>query len=143
MQSLEANQVINGTFGEVWLDDEKLAEQKGLQAKLEFTKETVDIAGKMAKGNKIVGWEGKGTLRLHKVNSRVAVKVSKLIKEGKNVTFTIISKLADPDSAGAERIAIRNVSFDDLTLADFEPKKMLEVEMPFTFDDYDYIDIIN
>lgn len=140
---MEAKNVINGTFGEVWLDDEKLAEQKGLQAKINFTKEDVNIAGKLAKDTKIVGWEGVGTLRLFKVNSRVALKVRQLTKEGKDVRFTVISKLADPDSVGAERVVIREVSFDDLTLADFEPKKVLEVEMPFTFSDYDFIDTIN
>lgn len=139
---MEAKRVINGTFGEVWLDDEKLGEQKGLQAKVNFTKEDVDIAGKLSKGTKITGWEGTGTLRLHKVNSRVAKRVSDELKQGRTVTFTVISKLADPDSYGAERVVIRNVSFDDITLVDFEPKRILEVEMPFTFDDYDFLDVI-
>lgn len=139
---MDAKNVINGTFGEVWIDSEKLAECKGLQAKLEFIKEDVDIAGKMGKDKKIVGYEGKGTLRMYKVNSRMAIKLRQLVKEGKDVRFTIVSKLADPDSHGAERVVIRDVSFDDLTLADFEPRKVLEVESPFTFVDYDFIDTI-
>jgi len=139
---MDAKNVINGTFGEVWFDDELLAEQKGLQAKIEFTKEDVNLPRKLGKSTKIVGWEGKGTLRLYKVNSRIALKVQQLVKEGKDVRFTIVSKLDDPDSYGAERVVIKGVSFDDLTLVDFEPKKVLEVELPFTFDDYDFIDAI-
>lgn len=139
---MDAKNVINGTFGEVWFDDELLAEQKGLQAKIEFTKEDVNLPRKLGKSTKIVGWEGKGTLRLYKVNSRIALKVQQFVKKGKDVRFTIVSKLDDPDSYGAERVVIKGVSFDDLTLVDFEPKKVLEVELPFTFDDYDFIDAI-
>lgn len=139
---LDSRNIINGTWGEVWLDDEKLAEQKGLQAKITFNKEDVDIAGVMAKHTKVTGWEGTGTLRLHKVNTRVALKVQQLVKQGKDVRFTIVSKLADPDAMGSERVVLRDVSFDDLTLVDFEPKKILETEMPFTFTDYDFIDTI-
>jgi len=140
---MQGKNVINGTFGEVWLDDEKLAEQKGLQAQISFNKEDVNIAGELAVHKKVISWEGTGTLRLHKVNSGVARKVNQMIKEGKEVTFTVISKLSDPDAAGAERIVIRNVLFDDLTMIDFEPATVLELEMPFTFDDYDYIDYID
>lgn len=140
--AIDSRTVINGTWGEVWLDDEKLGEQKGLQAKINFQKEDVDLPRSMAKHKKVVGWDGTGTLRLYKVNTRVAKKVQTLIKDGKDVRFTIVSKLADPDADGAERVVIRDVSFDDLTLVDFEPKKVLETEMPFTFTDYDFIDQI-
>lgn len=139
---MEAKNIINGTFGEVWLDDELVGEQKGLQAKIDFTKEDIFMPRKLGKDTKIVSWEGKGTLRLYKVNSRMAIKLKELIKEGKDIRFTIISKLADPDSYGAERVVLRGVSFDDLTLMDFEPKKVLEVETPFTFSDYDFLDEI-
>lgn len=143
MENFQDKYVINGTFGEVWVDDEKFAEQKGLQAKINFTKENVAQAGKMSTGTKVTGWDGKGSLKLHKVNTRVANRVRQLVKEGRDVRFTIISKLADPDALGSERVVIRQVSFDDLTLVDFEPKKILEVDMPFTFSDYDFLDTIN
>lgn len=140
---MDALQVINGSYGEVWLDGDKLGETKGFQAKVEFIKEDVDIAGKMARYKKVVGWEGKGTLRLHKVNSRLALKMRQLYAEGKNVTFTLLGKLDDKDVIGAERVVIRDVMFDDLTLMDFEPKKLLEVECPFTFSDFEFIDTID
>mgnify|MGYP002236849848 FL=1 len=42
------------------------------------------------------------------------------IKRGVDRRFTVISKLRDPDSYGAERVALYDVSFDDLTLADWQ-----------------------
>ncbi|MCT4593583.1 MAG: phage tail tube protein [Anaeromicrobium sp.] len=141
---LTGNRIINGTWGEVWLDGDKLSELTGLNAKIELKKEEVKMCGVMAKETKIVGWEGKGTLKLHKVNSRMAIKMGDMIKKGKDVRFTIISKLADPDTidAQSERIVLKNVSFDNLTLADFEMKALGKVECPFTFTDYDFVDLI-
>ena len=37
---------------------------------------------------------------------------------------------------------LKNVSFDDLTLADWEAKSPGKVESPFTFTDYEFLDMI-
>lgn len=139
---MEDRNVINGTWGEVWLDSEYVAECISLQAKIEFTKEDVVSCRRLSKGTKITGWEGKGSFKLKKVNSRMGKKLSTSIKQGKFPTFTVISKLADPDALGVERIVLKGVSFDDLTLMDWEATKNGETEVPFTFTDYDYLDKI-
>ncbi len=140
---MDAKRIINGTWGEIWLDDDKVAECKGLQAKIEIQKEDVKLCGQAAQDTKIVGWKGKGTLKLYKTSSRLAVKIKDdIIRDSKDVRFKIISKLADPDSFGSERVVVKNVSFDDLTLADWESAKYGEVEAPFTFTDFEYMDII-
>ena len=140
--AIDERKIINGTHGTVFLDGEEVAEVKSFQAKLEFQKEEVKIAGKMATGTKYMGYSGKGSLALHKVNSRMIKAIGSQIKEGKEPRFTIIGKLADPDSDGVERIAINNVSFDDLTLFDFEVGALGQAECPFTFTDYDFLDLI-
>ena len=140
--AIDERKIINGTHGTVFLDGEEVAEVKSFQAKLEFQKEEVKIAGKMATGTKYMGYSGKGSLALHKVNSRMIKAIGQQIKEGKEPRFTIIGKLADPDSDGVERIAINNVSFDDLTLFDFEVGSVGATECPFTFTDMETIDLI-
>lgn len=140
--AIDERKIINGTHGTVFLDGEEVAEVKSFQAKLEFQKEEVKIAGKMATGTKYMGYSGKGSLALHKVNSRMIKAIGQQIKEGKEPRFTIIGKLADPDSDGVERIAINNVSFDDLTLFDFEVGALGQAECPFTFTDWDVLDSI-
>ena len=139
---LDATKVINGTHGQVFLGDDEIAEMKSFQAKLEFQKEEIKVAGQMATDTKLMGYSGKGSLSLHKVNSRMIKAIGQQIKEGKEPRFTIIGKLADPDSDGVERIAINNVSFDDLTLFDFEVGALGQTECPFTFTDYDFLDLI-
>lgn len=77
-----------------------------------------------------------------KVNSRMTKLIGVRMKEQKTISFEIISKVDDPDNIGAERIRYKGVQFDDLTLADFKNGEIGKVETPFTFDDFDPIDLI-
>ena len=114
-----AKRVISGTWGEVWLDGDKVSECYGLQAKVSFNKEDIALCGQMASDKKVTSIECTGSLRMHKVTSRMALAIGENIRKGKDVRFTIVSKLKDPDAYGAERVVLSNVSFDDLTLADW------------------------
>ena len=140
--AIDERKIINGTHGTVFLDGEEVAEVKAFQAKVELQKEEVKIAGKMSTGTKYMGYSCKGSLSLHKANSRMVKALLNDIKQGKDPRFTLIGKLADPSSNGAERIAIKNVSFDDLTLFDFEVGAVGQVECPFTFTDMEVMDLI-
>ena len=140
--AFNAKNAINGTWGSLWINDREIGEVKSFQVKAEFQKEEVKIAGQMAVDTKIMSYSGKGSLQLHKVNSRMVKTLLEEIKAGKDPRFTLIGKLADPNSNGAERIAIKNVSFDDLTLFDFEVGAVGQVECPFTFTDMETMDLI-
>lgn len=137
---MQGNRVMNGTHGQVWLDGDMVSECFGLQAKSSFTKEDVNICGQMSVDKKITAISNTGSLKLHKVNSRMALAIGEKVKKGADPRFTVISNLADPDAYGAERVALRNVSFDDVTLADWEVAKTGSIEAPFTFTDYKFID---
>ncbi len=137
-----AKRIMNGTWGEVWLDGDYVSECYGLQAKVNVNKEDVNLCGQMATDTKVTSIKCTGSLRLHKVSSRMALAIGDMIKRGIDPRFTIISKLADPDAYGAERVVLKNVSFDDLTLADWEVAKNGTVEAPFTFTDYEFLDTV-
>lgn len=55
------NKTINGTFGEVWVDDYYMAEVTGLQAKVTLKKDSVNQTGTLAEGYKVTGLECKST----------------------------------------------------------------------------------
>ena len=140
--AFNAKNAINGTWGSLWINDREIGEVKSFQVKAEFQKEEVKIAGQMATDTKYMGYTGKGSLSLHKINSRMIKKIANMIKQGKEPRFTVIGKLADPDSMGSERIALYSVSFDDLTLMDWEVGSLGSSEHPFTFVKYDILDAI-
>lgn len=137
---MQGNRIMSGTWGEVWLDGDYVAECYGLQAKMNMSKEDVNICRQMATDKKTTAISYTGSLKLHKVNSRMAIKVGEKVKHGKDPRFTVISKLDDPDAYGAERVVLRNVSFDDVTLADWEAARKGTVEAPFSFTDHEFLD---
>lgn len=139
---IDANRVINGTFGEVWLDGDKVSECFGLEAKVEIDKEEISICGKLGTDTKMMGYKGTGSLKLHKVNSRMMIKLSDQVKAGVNPRLQILSVLKDPAAYGAERVLIKDACFDDLILANWEAKAKGEIECPFTFTDWELLDLI-
>lgn len=136
-----AKRVINGTFGEVWIDGEKIAECTACQLKVNKNKETINLCGQFMSDTKATSASGTGSLTLYKVDSGFAQKMSDL-QSGTDRRFTVISKLRDPDSLGAERVAVYNVSFDDLTLADWRAATVGTVTAPFTYSRYEFLDQI-
>lgn len=136
-----AKRVINGTYGEVWVDGEKISECTACQLKVSKNKETINLCGQFMSDTKATSASGTGSLTLYKVDSGFAQKLSDL-QSGIDRRFTIISKLKDPDSWGAERVAVYNVSFDDLGLADWQAATVGTVTTPFTFSRYEFLDQI-
>lgn len=140
---LDGKRVINGTFGQVLLDGEEVAETIGCQAKLSYKTADIHPCGDLAIDKKVLGYDGTGNIKMYKVNSRMLKKVGNLLKDGKEVRFTITSKLADPDSFGYETVVIKNVLFTDLTLIDWTSGKEGEIECPFIFTRFEFRDLID
>lgn len=138
----DPEKTINGTYGSLWIDDYFLAETTGLEAKVSLEKTEVNQVGTLVKGYKITGIDCKGTIKLNKVTSYFIILLSENLKKGKTTTCTIISKLADPDSEGAERIKLTGCTFDELTLASWEAKKLGEESVPFSFTGWELLDTI-
>ena len=65
----KATRVISGTWGEMWLEGEKVAECYKLQAKRTFNKEKVPMCGQMEVDTKILNIEGTGSVGLYKAVS--------------------------------------------------------------------------
>jgi len=134
--------VISGAYGTVWLDGEHMAECTACQAKLNKNKETIQLCGQFIADSKAMGASGTGSLTLYKVDSGLLQKQEDL-QDGVDRRFTVVSKLRDPDSWGAERVAFYNVNFDDLTLADWTAAATGKVTAPFTFTRFELLDQID
>lgn len=139
---VKPEKVFNGTFGELWIDDYYLAEVTGLEAKISLKKSEVSQTGTLFTGYKVTGIDGKGTVKLNKVSSYFITKMSKNMKAGKATVCTIVSKLADPEADGTERIKFTGCTFDELTLANWEAGKLGEESYPFTFTGWEVLDSV-
>lgn len=141
-KKISPEKVVSGSYGEVWIDDYYAAEATAVEAKVTVEKAEVPQTGTLAKGYKIVGYEGKGTLKMNKTTSFFISKLSDNIQKGKATVCTLITKLDDPDVTGIERVKLTGVTFDELTLANWETKKVGEESMPFTFTGWEVLDSI-
>lgn len=140
--ALSAKRVINGTWGSLTFEGEEFAEISAFSLKDAYNKETIAMAGQMAEDGKITGIKRTGSMTLKKVYSRFKDH-SASIDEGIDTRYTLIGKLADPDSYGTERVAAYGVSLDENTLMDFTVGKTTEITIPFTYTSFEYLSSID
>lgn len=139
----DPKRAINGTFGEVLLNGELVREATALKAEMQMEFKPVPMCGTLSRKQKNSGWTGNGTIIMTKTNSRMAILIFEEIKAGRSPEFVIISKLADPDAYGAERVVLKGVQFTNLALADWSAETIGQVTQTFTFTDAEYLDIID
>ncbi len=140
---IKANEVMNGSFGTVWINGNKAANIKKFEAKLTLNYEAVDIAEDPGEHQKFMGYSGSGTMTFHKVDSSITSLLYKEIKKGSIPEIMIVGKLEDPSGYGAERIQFNEVTIDEVTLLNFEQKALMEEEVPFKFADFEPLDLID
>lgn len=137
--------VISGTYGEVWIDDDYYGEVISANAKITVERQDISIVRKMGKSSKTTGWSGTGEVKGNKVRSFWIEKLLDNMKAGKDTVCNIKLKLKDPDAfnGGFESCLLKNCTFDELVLMDFENGKQGEESMPFKFTDVDFTDKIS
>ena len=136
------NEIIRGNFCSVWLNNEKLAEAKKVEAKSSHNLEELDINGQLNKEYRYMGWSGSGTLEIHKINSRIVRLYAEGIKSGSLPEIKMDVVLADPDVSGAQRCVLYGVIFDELDLGSWENGAVLGESVPFHFADFEFIETI-
>lgn len=133
---------INGTYGAVWINNEKLWDVDSFEAKVTISYDDVNMGEDPGTHKKMTGWSGEGSLTVKKVYSRGSALLAEAVVNGETPDISIIGKLADPDAYGAERCALNEVTFNEFTLLKFEQKTLMTEELPFNFGEYLMIDMI-
>nr|DAE00852.1 MAG TPA: tail tube protein [Siphoviridae sp. ctitf6] len=142
MEGYRPDNVISGTWGEVWMDDDYMAEVISFKAEVGIKYSDIPMARHLVNGKKMTNLELSGEVKFHKVSSAISSRISDSLKGGRTPAFKIISKLDDPDALGAERIVCYGCKFDKAILADWEVGKNGEESYSFSFEDWDFLDEI-
>ena len=131
-ENIRGNRTISGAYGELWLDNEKVAELKSIEAKI--TAERADVQLGISVDSKITGLKGEGTVTIYKVYTR-GKKILENWSKGKDVRSRIVTSIKDPDSLKGqeERVSIDNVWFNSIDLVKFSKGEIVEEEIPFGF----------
>ena len=70
MKEFESNRTINGSYGEVWLDDDYIGEIESGKAEVDITYTDIQMARRIINGKKMTKAEGKGSIKLHHVRKK-------------------------------------------------------------------------
>ncbi|AEG61704.1 phage tail tube protein [Desulforamulus ruminis] len=132
--ALDASRVILGTYGQVFIDGVWQTNVNHLEAKVAVEKRELNLSGDDWVRHKKGPKKGTGTMSGFKVTSG-------MLQRGFN-KFELVSKLADPESYGHERVRLKNVMVDELQLANWTSGEEVKEEIPFTFEGYELLDPI-
>lgn len=138
----KANKTINGSFGRLWVNEKLLANTKSFELKVKMDWENVTFPEELGEDYKYMGYSLSGTIVLSKMDSEMIHLYADGIQSGVLPEIRLVGRLADPAAFGAERIAVEDVVFDELTLMKFENKKIGEEEVPFKARAYRFLDMI-
>lgn len=132
--ALDASRVILGTYGQMFIDGVWQTNINHLEAKVAIQKRELNLSGDDWVRHKMGPKKGTGTMSGFKVTSD-------LLQRGFS-KFELVSKLADPESYGHERVRLKNVMVDELQLANWTSGEEVKEEIPFTFEGYELLDPI-
>ena len=129
---IRGNKTLSGTWGELWIDGEKIFEFSKIEMKVTANREDVQIG--LDVDSKITGLKGEGSYTVKKVYTRAKAIVEKWQK-GQDVRCSLIAKLQDPDAEGSqvERWACDNVWHNDLPVINWEKGGIIEEEVTIGF----------
>lgn len=137
---VKGNKTLSGTWGELWIDGEKIFELSKVEVKVTANREDVQMG--LDVDSKMVGLKGEFTVVVKKVYSRY-LAVFENWKKGIDQRSQMISKLADPDAVGEqqERYSIDNCWFNELPLVNMEKGGAIEEEVSGGFTPTDMVNL--
>lgn len=127
-----SNQYWNGSNGQLWLDDTEFDKVKSFETKMMI--EWEDIPAGLQNDRMLLGvaYEGSFSYRKSDRNHRTLMdKVFKLYSQGIVPAISIVGKAFNKATGVTERVKIVGITFDELTIMNWEEKSAVEVEVPF------------
>jgi hypothetical protein len=120
-----------------------LTNVRNFEATVDIQKEELKVAGTRWAKHKVTGLKGTGTLSGYKITTELAEAIGSVASDsGIPYVTELIGKIADPESDGTLRVRLKAVSFDKIDIVKFEVGSIVEEELPFTFEGFEYLDVI-
>lgn len=143
---MHTENAVSGKEGTLYLTINGLsleyAEITKFDAKIEYTKADVKRVGARMDGSKIVGAKGTGSMTVYYHRPEMRAMALEYLRTGKSPMFDAMVVNDDVTSAaGKQTTIIKNIVPDSATIAllDGEADDVLKEEIPFTYDDFDFL----
>ncbi|CAM2951033.1 phage tail tube protein [Paenibacillus sediminis] len=141
---MDAKKVISGNYGFAYdVDGNWLTNVTKVEANIEIGMEEIKLAGTRWLGNKTTTLKGSGSLGGYMVTSEWIEKMAQVTDDMSSPFVTeLVVKLDDPESFGAYRVRLKNVTFDNIPVVNYEVGSIVENEFTFVFSGYEILDAI-
>lgn len=139
---MNANSVILGTFGRLYLNNVRIANIKSFEVKASLNYEDVKVNGNLITQSKYTGATLTGTMVVSKIDSFNIKLVKDAIKTGVMPSIKFMGELSDPNVNGDEAIEVSDVMFDEATLLSFANGELREESTAFRAGDFNYLSTI-
>lgn len=140
---MDANKVLTGSDGNVWVNGKLLAQVQSIELKVAGKFEDMDFIGDNTTYSRFTGYNGDGTLKMKKIDSTVLNLVGKAYQKGVMPEIKIITKLTDKNTNKSERVAVSGIKITEFYLAKFDSKTPIDDELPLKFSKYEILETIN
>ncbi|MCG7386875.1 phage tail tube protein [Paenibacillus sp. ACRRY] len=142
--TLDAKRVISGNYGQLFDQDGVwLSNVTSVEANIEIGMEEIKLAGTRWLGNKTTTLKGSGSINGYLVTSEWIEKMAQVTDDVSSPYVTeLVVKLDDPESFGAYRVRLKNVTFDRIPVINYEVGTIVEQEFTFVFSGYEILDKI-
>lgn len=141
-QRLNVNEILNGSGGDVWFNGRLLATVQSVEAKISGNFEDIEVCGEEQTYKRYNGWSGEGTLTVLKTDSEIVQMVADGYKSGVMPEIKIITAIRNKSTGAAERVALSGVTVTEVMLSKFEKKTNSEEEFPFSFSEFEFLEVI-
>lgn len=132
-KQIEARNVMSGTHGECWIDEEYMSTITAVKIELEAKYEDVPMPKQLITPKKLMSAEGKGEFKFNTIDSSMAKRILNNTLAGKETSVKIISLIDDPDAHEAERVVVYDAKLEGIALSDWENGKLAEKSVSFTW----------
>jgi len=131
--TLQAERVINGSYGKLFDGVEYLAQVRNIQARVSANRQDLVPVGDSWTRYKKMAYIGDGTFTLWKSTSRyLKLMIDAIANKTIPILFLDIT-LEDPESLGVEEVRLQNVKIWEVPIS-FEAGELIEETIQFTFE---------
>lgn len=127
-------EVINGSYGEIYLDGILLASFNECEVRDEKEYAEIRIPGTRRVKHKLMSIKGSGTIRGYRVMTDIA-ELNIIKDDQSDYVATLEFYLKDPENYGAKKCRISGVKFTRNDLFKFKAGEVVEEEWEFVFDE--------
>ncbi len=139
----DPSRAIDGTFGSVFKEGSWLTNFNEMKAEVDIQKAEMKISGDRWVHHKVIGLKGTGSVTGFKVTSDLIALNAPIADNAQgSVKTELVSKLADPEAFGTERVRLIDVMFDKIPLANWKAGDIVNEEWSFTFEGFELLDPI-